>query len=94
MRGRRVALSLPRRLLTDLSHLSRGFPRVTLVTRINVAALAEPRDQARIPWPVVFAKGIPRDAMSRDDGATTAAGNTPSSVSTSHAVQIPAGIAT
>ena len=56
MRGRRIALSPPRRLLTDLSHLSRGFPRATLLTRINVAALVEPRDQARIPWPVVFAK--------------------------------------
>ena len=56
MRGRRIALSPPRRLLTDLSRLSRGFPRVTLLTRINVAALVEPRDQARIPWPVVFAK--------------------------------------
>src|SRR6478752_9522193 len=56
MRGRRIALSPPRRLLTDLSHRSRGFPRATLLTRINVAALVEPRDQARIPWPVVFAK--------------------------------------
>ena len=54
--GRRIALSRPRRLLTDLSHLSRGFPRATLLTRIDVAALVEPRDQARIPWPVVFAK--------------------------------------
>ena len=26
------------------------------MTGINVAALVEPRDQARIPWPVVFAK--------------------------------------
>ena len=57
MLGRRVALSLPRRLLTNLSHLARGFPRVTLVTRINVAALMEPRDQAQIPRPVVFANG-------------------------------------
>jgi hypothetical protein len=56
VRGRRIALSPPRRLLTDLSHLSRGFPRATLLTRINVAALVAPRDQARIPWPVVFAK--------------------------------------
>ena len=58
MRGRPVALSLPRRLLTDLSHLSRGFPRATLMTRINVAALREPRHQSRIPWPVVFAKAF------------------------------------
>jgi hypothetical protein len=56
MRGRRVALSLPRRLLTNLSHLARGVPRATLMTRINFAALMAPRDQARIPWPVVFAK--------------------------------------
>jgi hypothetical protein len=35
MRGRRMALSPPRRLLTDLSHLSRGFPRQTLQTRIK-----------------------------------------------------------
>jgi hypothetical protein len=56
MRGRRIALSPPRRLLTDLSHLSRGFPQATLLTRINVTALVEPRDEARIPWPVVFAK--------------------------------------
>src|SRR4051812_1134209 len=56
MRGRRVALSRPRRLLTDLSHLSRGFPRATLLTQINVGALVQLRDEARIPWPVVFAK--------------------------------------
>jgi hypothetical protein len=56
MRGRRIALSPPRRLLTDLSPLSHGFPRATLLARINVAALMEPRDRARIPWPVVFAK--------------------------------------
>jgi hypothetical protein len=35
MRERRIALSPPRRLLTDLSHLSRGFPRATLLTRID-----------------------------------------------------------
>ena len=43
MRGRRIALSPPRRLLTDLSHLSRGCPRATLLTRIpsgTVAALS------------------------------------------------------
>ena len=39
MRGRRIALSPPRRLLTDLSHLSRGFPRATLLTRINVESI-------------------------------------------------------
>src|SRR4051794_27802926 len=56
MRGRRIPVSRPRRLLIDLAHLSRGSPRATLLARINVAALVEPRDKARIPWPVVFAK--------------------------------------
>jgi hypothetical protein len=56
MKGRSIALSRPRRILTDLSHASLSYPRATLLTRINVAALAAPRDAARIPWPVVFAK--------------------------------------
>ena len=51
-----VALSRPRRILTDLSHASLRFPRATLKTRIDVGALAGPRDAARIPWPVLFAK--------------------------------------
>ena len=58
MKGRMVALSRPRRLLTDLSHASLGYPRATLLTRINVGALAAPRARAGIPWPVVFAKGF------------------------------------
>jgi hypothetical protein len=58
MRGRWIALSSPRRLLTDLSHLSRAFPRATLLTRINVAALVEPRDQARI-------QQVPASALKR-----------------------------
>lgn len=56
MKGRMIALSLPRRILTDLSHASLAYPRATLLTRINVAALRAPRDQARIPWPILFAK--------------------------------------
>lgn len=58
MKGRMVGLSRPRRILADLSHASLGYPRATLLTRIGVGALAEPRDRARIPWPVVFAKGF------------------------------------
>jgi hypothetical protein len=56
VKGRMVALSRPRRILTDLSHASLGFPRATLRTRIGVGGLIGPRDAARIPWPVVFAK--------------------------------------
>ena len=38
-----VALSRPRRILTDLSHASLGYPRATLKTRIDIAALVAPR---------------------------------------------------
>lgn len=65
MKGRRVALSRPRRILTDLSHASLGFPRATLLARIDVGALVAPRDAARIPWPVVFAKGFALVARER-----------------------------
>jgi hypothetical protein len=57
-----VALSRPRRILTDLSHASLGYPRATLKTRIDIAALVAPRAApppgARVPWPVVFAKAF------------------------------------
>lgn len=62
MKGRRIPLSRPRRILTDLSHASLAFPRATLRTRINVAALVAPRESAprgaRIPWPILFAKAF------------------------------------
>ncbi len=64
-----VALSRPRRILTDLSHASLAYPRATLLTRINVGALVAPREArppgVRIPWPVLFAKAfalVARDA--------------------------------
>jgi len=64
-----VALSRPRRILTDLSHASLAYPRANLVARIDVSALVAPREAlprgARIPWPVLFAKAfalVARDA--------------------------------
>ena len=60
MKGRRIPLSRPRRILTDLSHASLAFPRATLRTRINIQPLIAPREAAlrgqRIPWPILFAK--------------------------------------
>jgi hypothetical protein len=62
VKGRRIPLSRPRRILTDLSHASLAFPRATLRTRINVGALVAPRESApsgaRIPWPILFAKAF------------------------------------
>jgi hypothetical protein len=62
MKGKMVPLSRPRRILTDLSHASLGFPRATLKTRIDIAALVAPRaapaQGARVPWPIVFAKAF------------------------------------
>lgn len=62
MKGRRIPLSRPRRILTDLSHASLGFPRATLRTRIHIPGLIAPREAAprgaRIPWPILFAKAF------------------------------------
>lgn len=62
MKGRRIPLSRPRRILTDLSHASLAFPRATLRTRIHIPALIAPRESAprgaRIPWPILFAKAF------------------------------------
>jgi hypothetical protein len=62
MKGKMVPLSRPRRILTDLSHASLGFPRATLRTRIDIGALVAPRaappQGARVPWPIVFAKAF------------------------------------
>lgn len=62
MKGRHIPLSRPRRILTDLSHASLGFPRATLRTRIHIPGLIAPREAAprgaRIPWPILFAKAF------------------------------------
>jgi len=62
VKGKMLALSRPRRILTDLSHASLGYPRATLTTRIDIGALVAPRAArppgARVPWPVVFAKAF------------------------------------
>ena len=56
MRGRRIALR--RRAACSATVAPFVCPRATLLTGLNIAALAEPRDQARIPLAVVFARPL------------------------------------
>jgi hypothetical protein len=48
--GRRLPLSLPRRLIGDLMHFARQIPSVPVQRRMNLAPLVAAREQAQ-PWP-------------------------------------------
>jgi len=56
--GRRVPLSLPRRWMADVMHISRGMPVFVADRRLNLAvAVAARRALANPPsWPAIFAK--------------------------------------
>jgi hypothetical protein len=56
--GRRVPLSLPRRWIVDVMHVSRHVPMVTASRRFDVADVAAARARAADPppWPVLFVK--------------------------------------
>src|SRR5215218_8780221 len=58
MKGRRVTLSLPRRLAAEFSYAARRSPRATLNGRLELGALAEARARAlpRPPWSAIFAR--------------------------------------
>lgn len=60
MRGRRIPLSLPRRLATEYSYAARRVPRATLSARIALGPLAAARAQARPrpPWSAIFARAF------------------------------------
>jgi hypothetical protein len=60
MRGRFRKISLPRRLVIDLMHASRGVPFVSLSRSFNIRPLAEARSLAARPpgWAAIFAKAF------------------------------------
>jgi hypothetical protein len=60
MRGRFRKISLPRRLIIDLMHASRGVPFVSLSRSLNIRPLAEARAAlARPPgWAAIFVKAF------------------------------------
>ena len=62
--GRRVGLSLPRRWMADIMHLSRGMPYFVVDRRMNLAALAANRSA---PWPAIFAKAYATVASKRPE---------------------------
>jgi hypothetical protein len=60
VRGKRLSLTLPRRLIGDLMHFAAGVPTVPVQRRMDLAAVAAARAACpdRPPWPAVFAKGF------------------------------------
>ena len=58
MKGRRVPLSLPRRLVTEYSYAARRSPRATLSGRLQLGPLVAARAQAlpRPPWSAILAR--------------------------------------
>ena len=65
--GRKIALSLPRRLACDLSHFAERIPSVPVQRRMNVAALVAARDvaQPQPSWCAIFAKAFGMVAATR-----------------------------
>jgi hypothetical protein len=60
MRGRFRKISLPRRLIIDLMHASRGVPFVSLSRSLNIRPLTEARGLAARPpgWAAIFVKAF------------------------------------
>lgn len=64
MRGRRIPLSAPRRIVGDLMHLARSIPTVPVQRRMRLAGVCAARAAApdRPGWPAVFLKAYARVA--------------------------------
>src|SRR3954469_2558967 len=67
MRGKRRKLSVPRRLVADLMHASRGVPFVSLRRTLDAGALTEARAASAQPpgWAAIFAKAF--SVVARDE---------------------------
>ncbi|GIW79616.1 MAG: hypothetical protein KatS3mg105_1423 [Gemmatales bacterium] len=63
--GRRLALSLPRRLIADLMHASRQVPLVTAERRMGLQSVSLVRKRAspRVGWCAIFIKAYARVAQ-------------------------------
>ncbi len=60
MRGKTRKISLPRRLIDDLMHASRGVPFVSLTRSLDIGPLLEARAAAAAPagWAAIFVKAF------------------------------------
>lgn len=69
LRGRRLSLSLPRRLLCDMLHFARRVPSVPVQRRMNLARVAAARAAAspRPSWCAVFTKAYALVASARPE---------------------------
>jgi hypothetical protein len=58
--SRWIRMSLPRRIIADLSHFANRTPNGVIKATVNVAALAAARQESavRIAWPVLFLKAF------------------------------------
>jgi hypothetical protein len=67
--GRRLSLSLPRRLIGDLMHFARQVPSVPVQRRVNIAPLVAAREQAdpRPSWCALFTKAYAMVAVKRPE---------------------------
>jgi 2-oxoacid dehydrogenases acyltransferase (catalytic domain) len=67
--GRKLALSLSRRLACDLVHFAHSIPSVPVQRRMNVAALVAAREatQPRPGWRAIFAKALGMVAVDRPE---------------------------
>jgi hypothetical protein len=67
--GRRVPLSVSRRIICDVMHAARGVPMITFERRMGLGALAAARRRA-VPspaWAILFAKGFAKVAARRPE---------------------------
>ncbi len=67
--GRRVKLSLPRRWMVDIMHLSRGMPYFVVDRRLNLATVIAARASLADPpsWPAMFLKAYSIVAAQRPE---------------------------
>lgn len=67
--GRRVQLSLPRRWIADIMHLSRGMPCFVVERRLNFAEVVAARTTMPNPpsWPAIFVKAYALVALRRPE---------------------------
>ena len=60
MRGRRIPLSVPRRIIADLMRVTASVPTIPIVRQMNLDAVVKARaaNSGRPPWSAIFVKAF------------------------------------
>jgi hypothetical protein len=58
MRGRRLSLSVPRRIICDLMHFAAGVPTVPVQRRMMLAPVVAARKASKLSWTALFTKAF------------------------------------